>query len=149
MTSNLGSEQLLNLIEKGALSKEQVLQAVDPIIKKYFRPEFLNRLDDILPFLPLQEKDMGKIVLIQLEKVANRLKERDSILSWAESVITHLAKEGYNPSFGARPLKRLIQQTVTNLLSSAILQGKIKNADHVELTLEKGKISFQKEGEIS
>jgi ATP-dependent Clp protease ATP-binding subunit ClpB len=92
MTSNLGSSELL--ASKGDLSKETVLAIVDPIIKAHFRPEFINRLDEILPFLPLQEKDMEKIVLIQLNRVQKRLLEKDITLSWTHDVLEHLAKEG-------------------------------------------------------
>lgn len=147
MTSNLGSEQLLDYIQRegGDLSKEAVLQIVDPVIKSHFRPEFINRLDEILPFLPLQEKDMEKIVLIQLERVKKRLDERDIALDWSGPVLTYLAKEGYDPYFGARPLKRLIQQTVVNQLSQAILKGEIKNDDKVELNFDEknNKIIFE------
>ncbi|MCB1074760.1 MAG: AAA family ATPase, partial [Simkania sp.] len=147
MTSNLGSEQLLDYIQrKGSdLSKEAVLQIVDPVIKSHFRPEFINRLDEILPFLPLQEKDMEKIVLIQLDRVKKRLDERDISLDYSPQVLAYLAKEGYDPYFGARPLKRLIQQTVVNELSQAILKGEIKNDDKIELNFDEknNKIVFE------
>ena len=147
MTSNLGSSQLIEKIQEGTtdLTKESVLNVVNPIIQSHFRPEFINRLDEILPFLPLQEKDMEQIVLIQLERVKKRLNERDIILTWNQAVLSDLAKEGYDPYFGARPLKRLIQQTIVNLLSSAILKGELENEDHVELILDKDtkKIAFQ------
>ncbi|MCB1084357.1 MAG: ATP-dependent Clp protease ATP-binding subunit, partial [Simkania sp.] len=127
------------------LSKEAVLQIVDPVIKSHFRPEFINRLDEILPFLPLQEKDMEKIVLIQLDRVKKRLDERDISLDYSPQVLAYLAKEGYDPYFGARPLKRLIQQTVVNELSQAILKGEIKNDDKIELNFveKNNKIVFE------
>lgn len=124
MTSNLGSEELMAAVEKQALSKERVLKIVDPILKRHFRPEFLNRLDEVLPFLPLQRKDMGKIVTLQLEHVAGRLRERHIELAWDAGVVDLLAEEGYDPAFGARPLKRLVQQKVVNPLSTALLEGK-------------------------
>jgi ATP-dependent Clp protease ATP-binding subunit ClpB len=127
MTSNLGSDLLLEKIEKGGQkwTKEAILSLVDPILKKTFRPEFLNRLDDILPFLPLQKKDMEKIATIQLSRLAARLQEKKISLQWQPEVVARLAAEGYDPSFGARPLKRLIQQEVVNLFAEAILQDKI------------------------
>lgn len=138
MTSNLGSDVLLEEIRSRSAkwSKESVLAIVDPVLKAHFRPEFLNRLDDILPFLPLQEKDMEKIVLLQLKLVAARLKEKNIKLSWENSLVAYLADAGYDPSYGARPLKRLIQSTVVNALSSAILKGEIKNGQ--EVVLQKG-----------
>ncbi len=144
MTSNLGSELILDRIGSNTSdwTKETILDIVEPVLKEHFRPEFLNRLDDILPFLPLQRRDMEKIVLIQLKKVMQRLMERDVKLEWTQEVITYLAEEGYDPSYGARPLKRLIQQQVVNLLSNAILKGEIKNGQTITLTLKGQTISL-------
>jgi len=147
MTSNLGSEQLLEKIgsRNKSLSKETVLDIVEPIIKAHFRPEFLNRLDEILPFLPLEEKEMEKIALIQLKKVAERLAEKSVSLSWDASVLPYLAEKGYDPFFGARPLKRLIQHEVVNILSKQIIDGSLKAGSSAELKTEKkGIISVPK-----
>ena len=145
MTSNVGSTQIL---EKEALDKELLLKIIQPLLLEHFRPEFLNRLDDILPFLPLEPKDMSKIALLQLTKTAKRLQEKSITLSWNDEVLAYLAEKGYEPSFGARPLKRLIQKEVTNLLASAVLQGSIESGNSVQLFLmeSKGekKISYQK-----
>lgn len=141
MTSNLGSTQLLE--NQGHLTKESILAIVDPILKTHFRPEFLNRLDEILPFLPLKQEDMAKIVDIQLHSVKKRLLDRDITLQWDNAVVEFLAKEGYDPSFGARPLKRLIQHTITNMLSTALLEGKITSNQTVKLYLNKDKIEFK------
>lgn len=144
MTSNIGSEQLLEGLrtKEEDWSKEAVLNLLKPFIEAHFRPEFLNRLDEILPFLPLQEKDMEKIVLIQLQHVANRLKERNIALSWSKETTLYLAKKGYDPFFGARPLKRLIQQEVVNLLSTALLKGEVRNDSSIELTLKNDSIQI-------
>lgn len=141
MTSNLGSDLLLEKIRAyhPEWTKEAILTIVEPIIKQHFRPEFINRLDDILPFLPLQEKDMEKIVLIQLQIVANRLLERHIYLNWDKSLLQYLAQKGYDPLYGARPLKRLIQHEVVNLLSSSLLKGEIKADDQVALTMKENK----------
>ncbi|HNA62364.1 MAG TPA: AAA family ATPase [Rhabdochlamydiaceae bacterium] len=122
MTSNLGSAELF---EAKTTAKEEILKVVDPILKRHFRPEFLNRLDEVLPFIPLQEKDMEAIVALQLHRVRQRLQEKNIQLHWLPAAVTHLAQKGYDPLYGARPLKRLIQSEVVNLLSSAILEGKI------------------------
>lgn len=145
MTSNLGSDQLLTKMEqaRSQLTKEAILAIVDPILKVHFRPEFLNRLDEILPFLPLRKEDMEKIVEIQLNQLKRRLQDRDVLLQWTPELTAHLASEGYDPIFGARPLKRLIQHEIVNLLSKAILEGKIAAGSRVELHLEKGKIAFR------
>ena len=114
MTSNLGSKELLTHIHAKSTpwTKEAILGIVEPVLKEHFRPEFLNRLDEILPFLPLQQQGYGEIVLIQLHHVADRLKERSCSLSWEKLVLTYLSAEGYDPYYGARPLKRLIQHAV-------------------------------------
>lgn len=144
MTSNLGSDLLLKQLEKQKTgwTKEEVLKIVEPAIKAHFRPEFLNRLDDIIPFLPLRAEDMTKIVKIQLSLLQNRLTERKITLKYDTSLLDHLATAGYDPVFGARPLKRLIQNEVTNILSSAILKGEIKDINTVKLFFENGKVFF-------
>ena len=131
MTSNLGSDLLL---KKRVSTKEELLGIVGPILKSTFRPEFLNRLDEILPFLPLKLEDVETIVSIQLDRVAKRLLGREIALKWDPKVVKYLAKEGYDPSFGARPLKRLIQQEVVNLFASAILENKIPKNCELHLT---------------
>ncbi len=145
MTSNLGSDLLLQKQQstKHALSKEEIMTLLDPVIKTHFRPEFINRLDDILPFLPLKETDMEKIVLIQMARLVKRLAEREIHLNWDDEVILYLAKEGYDPFFGARPLKRLIQQKVVNMLSSALLKGEITSGQTIELYMKKDEILFK------
>jgi ATP-dependent Clp protease ATP-binding subunit ClpB len=135
MTSNLGSDLILKKLEgKKSLTKEELLDVLEPILRSTFKPEFLNRLDEILPFVPLQLKDMEKIVVLQLGKVKERLAERHISLTWEQAVIEHLAEEGYDPIFGARPLKRLIQHDVVNLFATAILEDKIPS--HSQLLLK-------------
>ncbi len=136
MTSNLGSQQLMESIKK-TTSKEAILQVLDPILHQHFKPEFLNRLDDILPFLPLQEKDMEQIATIQLHKVAERLKDKYIHLHTTKEALAFLAKEGFDPLFGARPLKRFIQNLVVNPLATALLEGKIHPNKTVEIGLKK------------
>lgn len=145
MTSNLGSDKLLVKMERDRsdLTKEELMLILDPVIKNYFRPEFINRLDDILPFLPLHERDMEKIVTIQLDLLAHRLQDREVQLSWSKEVLAHLAKEGYDPAFGARPLKRFIQHEVVNKLSKSILEGHIPPKSKVTLALKEGVIDIK------
>lgn len=141
MTSNLGSQELLEHLRTKTPSKDAILMLLEPILQRHFRPEFLNRLDDILPFLPLQAKDMEAIVILQLKRVKERLTERRIHLSWTPEVVAHLASEGYDPLYGARPLKRLINNQVVNMLSKAILEGKVKPDQNLELKLQKGVIT--------
>lgn len=147
MTSNLGSDVILGAIksEKFNHSKEELLKLIDPIIKTSFRPEFINRLDDILPFMPLLEKDMEKIAKIQLANVEKRLQDKNISVEYDPSILAYLAKEGYDPAFGARPLKRLIQTKIVNLLASAILKNEIRTNDFLLLSFdnESEEITFQ------
>ncbi len=136
MTSNLGSAELLKFVmETPQADKEAILKLLDPILQGHFRPEFLNRLDEILPFLPLQEKEMENIVNIQLEKLKRRLQEKEISLEIDPSVTHYLAEKGYDPAFGARPLKRLIQQKITNALSKWMIEGSIHPSSKIHLTL--------------
>lgn len=140
MTSNLGSDLLL---KQKAWTKESLLKTLDPVLKSTFRPEFLNRLDEILPFLPLQIEDMEQIVALQLEHVRGRLRDRHVGLKWDQKVLAHLAQTGYDPSFGARPLKRLIQHEVINRFASDLLEGKIPPHSTLELTAKGDAIDYR------
>ena len=144
MTSNLGSDRLLAKMEekKKSFDKEEILQIVEPVVKGHFRPEFINRLDEILPFLPLKESDMEKIVAIQLDTLKKRMEERKNELTWSEKALRLLAEEGYDPHFGARPLKRLIQHAVVNPLSRGILEGKIPPGTVVDLDVKDKEITY-------
>ncbi|MGA8164827.1 MAG: AAA family ATPase [Waddliaceae bacterium] len=144
MTSNLGSEILLEKIKTSIehLTKDDILSLLEPVIRSKFRPEFLNRIDEILPFLPLQKEEMEKIVEIQLNQLSERLSTREATLKWTPDVLKYLAEKGYDPIFGARPLKRLIQHEVANTISTAILEGKIPPRSTIHLTKEKEEIDL-------
>lgn len=144
MTSNLGSERLLS---EHPETKEEVLALVEPAIRQHFRPEFLNRLDEILPFLPLKKEDMKQMVELQLCEVAKRISDRQIKLAWDDDVVALLAEAGYDPQFGARPLKRLIQQTVVNMLAKGSLAGKIKPNQCIRLQCEDTEIIVKIESE--
>ncbi|SCA58573.1 Chaperone protein ClpB [Chlamydiales bacterium SCGC AB-751-O23] len=147
MTSNLGSDRILEKLSETTGSpevmQEEITNILDPILKNHFKPEFLNRIDEVIPFLPLRKSDMVKITKIQLRQVAKRLEDRNISLSWDEKCLSDLANEGYDPLFGARPLKRLIQHKVVNPLSSAILSGEIQENKKVVLSSEQDNISFK------
>ena len=142
MTSNLGSELLLEEAKKSpdSLTKESILTLLEPVIRTHFRPEFINRLDEILPFLPLRKEDMKEIVTIQLNDLLERMKEKETSLKWADEVVDYLSEKGYDPAFGARPLKRLIQHEVVNMLAKGFLEGKIPRNSTVELHMIKGQV---------
>ena len=146
MTSNLGSKELLDLqVEtKEELKPQAILARIDPLIRAHFRPEFINRLDEILPFHPLREQEMKAIAAIQLTRLQKRMLDRDLTLRWKTEVVQWLAEKGYDPVFGARPLKRCLQRHVTNALSKAILSGEIKTDQTITLYVhpEEGKLAF-------
>lgn len=145
MTSNLASQELLAAMQSDhEPSKEELLQKINPILKGHFRPEFLNRLDDILPFSPLRQKDMKGIVKIQLDLVQKRLASKHIGLDFTKEALEHLAKEGYDPHFGARPLKRLIHQKVTVPLSKALIAREFKPHTKIEVSAHESKIILKK-----
>ena len=131
MTSNLGAEWLVNLQENESveLVRGKVLDAV----KAAFRPEFLNRIDDIILFHRLQRIHMGDIVAIQLRRLSALLKDRDITLNLTEKGKEWLAREGYDPAYGARPLKRVIQREVQDRLAEAILSGDVHDGQTVHI----------------
>lgn len=136
MTSNIGSEKLLNQLQskKGLQNKEELLKLIEPDLKENFRPEFINRLDEIIPFFPLSKDSMENIVHIQLEQVIKRLKEKGVKINFSHSTIQQLAELGFDPAYGARPLKRVIQNELINPLSKALIQGNLKAASIINVS---------------
>lgn len=135
MTSNIGSHEILN--NEFAAAKERVLE----IMKHHFRPEFLNRIDDIIVFNALTSGQVGEIAAMLLNSLDKRLKKQLNIsLSWDNKTLALLAKEGYDPNFGARPLKRLISRLVETELSKKIIKGEVPEGSHVELSTSGDKI---------
>ncbi len=134
MTSNIGSHIILEAKELDDRVKDQVEQ----LLHKSFRPEFLNRIDAIVFFKKLSEQDVEKIAEIQLQYVVNRLLDRQITLSVDEAVFAHIAKEGYSPEFGARPLKRVIQQQILVPISQHLL--KHPEAKNISLQMKNKKI---------
>ena len=138
MTSNLGShliqENFENITDDNI--KEVVEKTKDEVftlLKQTLRPEFLNRIDEIVLFQPLTKKEIGKIVHLQLRAFNKMLEKRGIFMTATEDAIDYLTKKGYDPSFGARPLKRVLQQEVLNRLSKEILAGKINDGDRITL----------------
>ncbi|MGB8275070.1 MAG: ATP-dependent chaperone ClpB [Alphaproteobacteria bacterium] len=134
LTSNLGSEVLAGLPEgvESASARDQVMEAV----RGAFRPEFLNRLDEILLFHRLTRKDMTGIVDIQLAKLAKLLEQRSITLKLDKAARAWLAEAGYDPVYGARPLKRIIQRSLQNPIAGLILEGKIRDGETVRITAD-------------
>ncbi|MEM9383658.1 MAG: ATP-dependent chaperone ClpB [Pseudomonadota bacterium] len=131
MTSNLGSELIQELA--GEDNYQQMKRAVMGVVGQHFRPEFLNRVDDIVVFHPLGVEEIRRIVSIQLEYLQARLAERDMTLSLSDAAVVRLADAGFDPVYGARPLKRAIQSQVENPLAQEILSGRLGPNDHVHV----------------
>lgn len=142
MTSNMGSHIIQDSFEKiTEKNKEKVLEdtknEVFELLKKTIRPEFLNRIDEVIMFSPLTKKELRKIVGIQFGLVQKTLRENGVELHATDEALDYLGQEGYDPQFGARPLKRLMQKLVLNELSKQILAGKVNKDDVIEMQLKK------------
>ena len=123
MTSNLGSQEILEAQQRN-VDYEGIRALVLGEIQQHFRPEFLNRVDEVVVFHPLTQEELGPIVEIQLTRLRARLADRQMMLELSPAAVTELASRGYDPVYGARPLKRLIQQEIETPLSRLIIQGK-------------------------
>ena len=143
MTSNLGSQVIQEMA--GEANYARMKSAVMEIVQSNFRPEFINRIDDIVVFHPLGEEQIRQIVEIQLGYLRKRLLERDIELNLDDAARTMLGEAGYDPVYGARPLKRAIQQQVENPLAQAILRGEFGPGDRILVTARKGALVFQKQ----
>ena len=113
-------------------------------LKKHFRPEFLNRVDDVIIFQSLDESEIERIVDIQLEKLKQRLAQQNLTLDVDKAAKMLLAKEGYDPQFGARPLKRAVQDHILNPLSLRLLEGEFKPGDKIKVTVKDDELVFQR-----
>ncbi|MFN3772906.1 ATP-dependent chaperone ClpB [Cloacibacterium normanense] len=142
MTSNLGSHIIQERFDAAQRDKDdnidfETLEAtkeeVFGLLKQSLRPEFLNRIDEVVLFQPLSKSEIGKIVNFQLRGFNQMLEKRNIILTATEDALKYLTKKGYDPTFGARPLKRVLQQEVLNRLSKEILAGKINDGDRITL----------------
>ena len=147
MTTNIGSHIIQENFEKITddnyfevieETKDQVLE----VLRKTVRPEFINRIDEIIMFRPLSKSDIRKIVEIQFELIKKRLGESGIKLDISEKALNRLSKLGYDPQFGARPLKRVLQREILNELSKQILSGKV-NKDSVIFVDMKNEVEFE------
>jgi ATP-dependent Clp protease ATP-binding subunit ClpB len=142
MTSNIGSQWITDFTDK---DYEEMKKRVMEAVKGHFKPEFVNRIDDIIIFRSLSEKDIKKIVELQFVYLTKRAAERNIELSYTEKLKALIAKEGYDPAYGARPLKRLIQKKIQDTLALMILKGEIKEGDVVTVDVDsKGNAVFKK-----
>ncbi|WP_058234416.1 ATP-dependent chaperone ClpB [Devriesea agamarum] len=131
LTSNLGSHAL----QDSTLSESAKHEAVMGIVRSAFKPEFLNRLDDIVMFDSLTQSELGKIVTLQVKDVAKRLKDRRISLDVSDAATAWLAEKGFDPAYGARPLRRLVQKEIGDNLARLILEGKVRDGQTVQVDL--------------
>ena len=146
MTSNLGSELIQRHIDDGEVTTqdmEKTKEEIMNLLRQRIRPEFLNRIDEVVMFKPLDLTQVREIVKLQLNLLAQTLEKNDIIVSATDAAIDHLANEGYDPSMGARPIKRVIQRTLLNELSKEILEDKINPKDNILIDVEDGQFVFR------
>jgi len=144
MTSNLGSERIQEMTAEGRY--QEIKDSVMEVVGTHFRPEFINRIDETVVFQPLSKKNIRIITGIQVEILAKRVKERGMELQVSESVLDRLGDAGFDPVYGARPLKRAIQQQLENPLAQEILSGRFVVSDIIQIELINGDLSFSKVG---
>jgi ATP-dependent Clp protease ATP-binding subunit ClpB len=140
LTSNLGSQFLVD----PELSWEQKQEAVTTMVRQAFKPEFVNRLDDIVIFSPLSEEDLGQIVELYVDRLQRRLAERRLDLAVTPNARAWLAERGYDPIYGARPLRRLMQHEIDDRLATALLAGDIRDGDTVRVDLAGDELAVTK-----
>jgi ATP-dependent Clp protease ATP-binding subunit ClpB len=147
MTSNLGSHIIQEYFLDGRTTigaRQAMEDKIMSELKKHFRPEFLNRVDDVIIFQSLDEEELSRIVDIQLQKLERRLAQQNLTLDADAAAKKFLAKEGYDPQFGARPLKRAIQEHLLNSLSVRLLEGEFKPGDKIKVSAKDGGLVFQR-----
>jgi ATP-dependent Clp protease ATP-binding subunit ClpB len=141
MTSNLGSDRIQ---EHSGQAYEEMKAAVMEVVSHHFRPEFLNRIDDMVVFHPLDASQIRTIARIQIDGLVSRLQDRDLYLEVSDAALDHLGKAGFDPVYGARPLKRAIQHELENVLAQKLLAGEFMPGDSILIDEAKGALSFAK-----
>ena len=144
MTSNVGSQAIQQITEEGG-AEDEIRAAVGEILKSRFLPEFLNRIDETITFDPLGREEIRRIVDLQIDGLEKQLADKDMTLVVTESARDQIANEGYDPSYGARPLKRVIQNRLQNSLATEILKGNLTAGCGVKIDFRDGDFRFQRE----
>ena len=144
MTSNVGSQYLLDNVDDQGEISEETTEEVMKQLRMHFKPEFLNRIDDIMVFHVLNKEDIRKIVTLLLKTLEKRCAEQMDIqLTVTNAVKDFIADKGSDNKYGARPLRRAIQSRIEDALANEILEGKVKHGDHVQVKLHKNEIMFE------
>ena len=140
LTSNIGAQSLLDGIKEDGTIPEEVRKEVTDALHAHFRPEFLNRLDEIILFKPLVQKDMERIADLVLKDINKRLQDKRLHIEIAKDALEFILENAYEPGFGARPLKRYMQKHVETLAAKCILEDKVKEGDKIEILLKNGEL---------
>jgi ATP-dependent Clp protease ATP-binding subunit ClpB len=148
MTSNVGSSLLLEEAKEGGI-REETKEKVLLMLHDYFKPEFLNRIDETVLFTPLGMEAIGKIVALQMEGLHGRLKEQGINLDMTKEAVELIAKQAYTPAFGARPVQRYLQKEVETPIARMILQGRLSEGEHVFIDANGEKLVFDLAQELS
>ncbi|GAG03421.1 unnamed protein product, partial [marine sediment metagenome] len=143
MTSNIASQQIQELTEEAGADWE-IEAHVKEALKQHFKPEFLNRIDEVIVFHMLSKQDLKKIVDIQLNYLRARMNARKIEIEFTDNARQQIMDEGYDPAFGARPLKRTIQQRLENPLAAELLSGKFADGDTIKIDGDAHKFTFEK-----
>ncbi len=143
MTSNIGSNDLIENIQPDGSITEGAKQRVEEEMKRHFRPEFMNRIDDIIVFSPLTELQIKRIIDIAMQNLLEKLSERNIKLELSEQAKGLIAKESYSPLYGARPVKRYLQKHIETALAGMLIGGEIKDGDTVRIDAQNGKLTFK------
>ena len=143
LTSNIGAQSLLDGIKEDGTIPEEVRKEVTEALHAHFRPEFLNRLDEIILFKPLVQKDMERIADLVLKDINKRLQDKRLHIEIKKEALDFILENAYEPGFGARPLKRYMQKHVETLAAKCILEDKVKEGDKIEIVLENGELKAE------
>ena len=149
MTSNIGAQHISDRLtaeedEAAQTAMEDLNGIIRGLLHQYFKPEFLNRVDEMVLFTPLSREEIREIVILQLQRIAERLEAQGITLDYSKNFLDLMVKLGYDPTMGARPLKRLLQKEVTAALSRDILSGRFQKGDHILLDEKEGLVSLEK-----
>ena len=142
LTSNLGSEYLLDGVNADGTIREDAKAQVEALLRRSFRPEFLNRLDEIVFYKPLTKENVTSIIDLQIEKLNKRLEDKQITITLTDAAKAFIVDQAYDPQFGARPLRRYVQHTVETMLSKRILRGDITLGQNVTVDVHDGELTL-------
>ena len=142
MTSNIGSTYLIENISKDGTISEEVKEQVENEMKRHFRPEFLNRIDDVVVFSPLTEDQIIKIIDISMIHIQEKLKARNITVELTDSTKKYIAEEAYSPTYGARPVKRYLQKHIETEIAAKIIKGEVHDGENITLDIKNNSLSF-------